>query len=178
MFKKYPNTRVIIDCTEVYIQQLSSLSSQAETFSSYKHHNTFKVLVGISPTGEIIYISKLWGGQVSDRKVTECCSILDLLEPGDNVMADRGFDIQDLLAARHVKLNIPPFPRDRSQLTSSEVTETRRNAELRIHVERAIGRIKSFHILDGFFPITLSHIVNEIFTVCAFLTNFMPPLCK
>ena len=124
-------------------------SSQAETFSSYKHHNTFKVLVGISPIGAITFTSKLWGGRVSDRKITECCGILDLLEPGDNVMADRGFDVQELLAAQQVKLNIPPFLWDRSQLTSSEVIETQRNAELRIHVERAIGRIQSFHILDG-----------------------------
>ena len=93
-------------------------------------------------------------------------------------MADRGFDIQDLLAARQTKLNIPPFLRDRSQLTSSKVVETRRIAELRIHVERAIGRIKSFHILDGIFLITLSHIANEVSTVCALLTNCMPPLCK
>ena len=41
-FSKYPNTRVIIDCTELYIQRPSSLVSQSETFSNYKHHNTFK----------------------------------------------------------------------------------------------------------------------------------------
>ena len=80
----------------MYIQQPSSLSFQAET---YKHPNTFKVLVGISPTGAIIFISKLWGGGISDQKITECCGVLYLLEPGDNVMADRGFDVQDLLAA-------------------------------------------------------------------------------
>lgn len=65
-FGKYPGTCVIIDCTEVYIQRPTFLSSQAETFSSYKHHNTFKVLVGISPAGATTFISKLWGGRVSD----------------------------------------------------------------------------------------------------------------
>ena len=44
-FRKYPNTRVIIDCTELYIQRPTSLQSQAITFSHYKHHNTFTALV-------------------------------------------------------------------------------------------------------------------------------------
>ena len=35
--------------------------------------------------------------------------ILDLLESGDNVMADRGFNIQDLLAPLGVTLNSSPF---------------------------------------------------------------------
>ena len=35
--------------------------------------------------------------------------LLDLLEPGDSVMADRGFTIADLLDARGVALNIPPM---------------------------------------------------------------------
>ena len=34
---------------------------------------------------------------------------MDLLEPGDSVMADRGFTIADLLAVRKVTLNIPPI---------------------------------------------------------------------
>ena len=50
---KYPNcyTRVIIDCTKLYIQRPTSLLSQAVTFSHYKHQNTFieKALVGPSP---------------------------------------------------------------------------------------------------------------------------------
>ena len=60
-FNRYPNTRIVIDCTEIFIQRPNSLSSQCLTFSSYKHHNTFKVLVGISPGGVITFVSDLWG---------------------------------------------------------------------------------------------------------------------
>ena len=67
-------------------------------FSNYKHHNTFKVLVGISPGGVVTFVSKLWGGCVSDQEMTQKCGTLERLEPGDNVMADKGFDIKDVLA--------------------------------------------------------------------------------
>ena len=35
---------VIIDCFEVFIDRPSNLLARAQTFSSYKHHNTIKVL--------------------------------------------------------------------------------------------------------------------------------------
>lgn len=47
---------------------------------------------------------------------------------------------------------------------------------MRIHVERRIRRIKAFHIFDRSIPITLAPIINELWTVCAILTNFQAPL--
>ena len=61
-FKKFPFTRVMIDCTEFFIETPSSLVNQAITYSSYKSHNTFMVLVGISPSGAVTFLSQLWGG--------------------------------------------------------------------------------------------------------------------
>eukprot|EP00795_Rhopilema_esculentum_P015925 gene15925-biopygen5309 len=65
--------------------------------------------------------------------------VLALLEDGDNLMADRGFDVKDILPPG-VTLNIPPFKGTRAQLTANETEETARIASVRIHVERAIGR--------------------------------------
>lgn len=174
-FALYPTTRAIIDCSEVFVEVPSSMLAQSQTWSNYKHHNTFKVLVGISPNGQVIFVSKLWGGRVSDRFITEKSGFLQYLKPGDNVMADRGFEITSILPPG-VDLNIPPFKGSRAQLTAEEVTETIHIASVRIHVERAIGRIKNYHILDGTLPLTLAHIADQIFSVCAYLTNFLPPL--
>ena len=58
----YGKCRVIIDCAEVFIDRPKSLSSQAATWSDYKHHETFKFLVGITSTGFISFLSSCYGG--------------------------------------------------------------------------------------------------------------------
>lgn len=108
-FKKYPNTPIIIDCTEVFIEKPTSPYAQRATWSEYKEHNTIKALVGITPSGYFSFLSKFWTGSTSDRKITQESQLVDLLEEGDCVMADRGFNIRDMLTKKKVYLNIPPF---------------------------------------------------------------------
>lgn len=115
----------------------------------------------------ISFVSKLYGGNISDRQLTIDSGLLDLLEPSDSVMADRGFTIEDLLHSRGVGLNIPPN-KDGPQLSEDDLILTRRIATLRIHIERAIGRVK---ILKDM-PINMATLSEQIFFVCAILTNF------
>jgi hypothetical protein len=171
----YPSTRVIIDCTEIFLETPSSFRSQSATYSNYKHHNTAKGLVGISPSGAVSFVSDLYAGRSSDKQITLDCGILNLLEEGDSVMADKGFEIEGDMPLG-VSLNIPPFLREKDHLSIDEETETRRIASVRIHVERAISRIKTFKILKSIYPITLSSDLNKIWVVCSYLTNFLPPL--
>ena len=51
--KTYPNTRCIIDCTELFCQSPSSLNTQSCPRSSYKSHVTYKGLVGIALSGAV-----------------------------------------------------------------------------------------------------------------------------
>ncbi len=123
--EKYIHTTYIIDCSEIFIERPSSLSARAETFSNYKHHNTVKFLVAVSPTGAIHFVSKCWGGHVSDRHLTINCGFMDKLTYGDLVLADRGFDISDDLALIGASLAIPPFTRGKAQLSQREVNSSR-----------------------------------------------------
>lgn len=64
--ENFGNCVVIIDCFEVFMERPKRLMARAQTWSNYKHHNTVKFLIGISPQGSITFISKGWGGGVPD----------------------------------------------------------------------------------------------------------------
>ena len=72
---------------------------------------------------------------------------MEILEPDEDAMADRRFVIWDLLALRGATLNIPPFACGK-QLTAQVTTKTRRIARAD-HVERAMGCLKQFTMLQG-----------------------------
>ena len=164
--QKYSSTRVIIDCTEVRCQMPSSLHLNGELFSNYKHHTTLKGLIGISPGGAITFISQLYTGSISDREIVVRSGLLDLpFQEKDSIMADKGFTIQDLLPLG-VSLNIPPFVGSYAQMPANDV-----ECSLRIHVERAINKIKNFHIWDGVVPLHQFGVVNQMWAVCAILCN-------
>ena len=69
--KLYPNTRVIIDCTDIFTERPSSLDLASKIFTTYKSHNTWKGLVGISPHGAVTFISSLYSGCMSDIEITK-----------------------------------------------------------------------------------------------------------
>ena len=164
----------------VIIDRPSSLIARAMTWSNYKHHNTNKFLIGVTPQGSVSFISKAWGGRVSDKHLTENSRILNNVLPVDIVLADRGFNIADSVGFYQAKLHIPSFTKGKKQLTALEVETTRKIANVRIHVERVIGLVRrKYTILQSTLPIdyvktkegeTLSPI-DKIATVCCALTN-------
>lgn len=173
---KYPNTRVIIDCTEIRCEMPSGLLLNSEMFSSYKNHVTFKGLVGIAPNGAITFVSQLYTGSISDREIVTRSGFLDLkFDDGDSVMADKGFTIDDILPLG-VTLNIPPFLGENAQMSKEDVISTQQIASVRIHIERATNLIKNYHIWDGEVPLSLIGLVNQMWSVCAFLANARDPL--
>ncbi|KAM7295911.1 uncharacterized protein LOC121833803 [Ixodes scapularis] len=176
-FHKFSNTRAVLDGTEVRIQKPSSLLAQRQTFSPYKHYNTYKAVVGCTPEGYICHVSQLWGGTVSDRMIVEESGLVDQLESGDAIMVDKGFKFNSLPPG--VQVHIPCFRQpNEPQMPEEDVAHTRRVASARVVIERAIGRIKQFHFLDRPFPISMIDIADEAFQVCCFLSNFRMPLSR
>ncbi len=125
-----------------------------------------------------MFLSDAWGGRASDRFICQESGFYNLLERDDEVMADRGFQIQEDLLHYYCKLTVPPGARLKSQITKSECEKTKEVANVRIHVERAINRLKKFRILKNTLPITLLPLVDDIITTCGALCNIQPPLIR
>jgi hypothetical protein len=172
-FRAFPNLRCIIDCTEIYIEKPFKIAAQRATYSNYKARNTFKVLVGISPIPYFNFVSNLFTGSISDKEMVKQSGFLEYLNPGDIVMADKGFNVQDLLAIHQTKLIAPPLMK-KGSVNAKSSTATRRIAKPCVHVERLIRKLKCFCILRGVLPLLLKPYVNSIVKVCAALVNLQP----
>ncbi|XP_055492695.1 uncharacterized protein LOC129697960 [Leucoraja erinacea] len=171
---------VIIDCFEIFCDRPTSLEARAQTWSNYKHHNTIKFLIGITPCGAISFLSAAWGGRGTDKTITLSSQFFDNLLPGDVILADRGFDIKDAAGFHGCQAEIPAFVRGKAQLSALDVEKTREIANLRIHVERVIGGVRQkFPFLSHTVPleymITNSENqvpkIDKIVRVCCALFN-------
>ncbi|XP_034043800.1 uncharacterized protein LOC117525943 isoform X1 [Thalassophryne amazonica] len=167
----FANTTCVIDCTETVLQKTKNLDS----YSHYYANNTVKYLVSVSPSGMIMFISDAYGGKCSDRYITQNSGFLDYLRAGDEVMGDRGFTVKDLLEEHRVNLIIPAFTLKGCQLTNG-VTRTCLIAHARIHVKRAIRRLKLYKILSQTVPINLVPNIDMILKICAGLVNLRAEL--
>ncbi len=179
---RFSKCACIIDCFEIFIERSSNLLARAQTWSSYKHHNTVKYLIGIAPQGVTIFLSKGFGGRCSDVWVTEHCGFLQKLLPGDLILADRGFDISEMLQKVMAILGIPAFTKGKKQLDPLDLENTRKLANCRIHVERVIGVVRQkYQMLESTIPLTMLEADNDGYTqldkivaVCCALTNCCP----
>jgi hypothetical protein len=125
---------------------------QTLCWSEYKHHSTIKVLVEITPNGCFSFVSDSYGGKASDTFIVEDSGFLKLLQPGDLVMADRGFKIEELLASHQCRLAIPPPSHTALQMSRDDVRETSKIANVKMYEEKAIYpfRIRNTAVLTDY----------------------------
>ena len=175
---EYANTRVIIDCTEFKIEIPRGVSNKVLTYSHYKKGFTAKVLIGISPSGFISFKSKVAGGRKSDSNMTIEAQLVDLLEDGDEVLADKGFpEIKAKIdeAGKKVLLVMPPFLEKKSEFSKEETALTYSVAKVRIHVERIMQRLRTYKILQ-FIPEHFFSSIDDVLHMACVLVNLQPPI--
>ena len=93
--KLYTKCCPIIDCAEIFTETPSSLEAHILR-SDYKHHTTIKILVCITPSGAVLWALK--AQSTSDVHIVCTSGFLKIIEPYDQIMADRGFKINTDLA--------------------------------------------------------------------------------
>jgi len=174
----FPNARVIIDASEIECQRPSTQHQRVQMYSNYKSRFTVKFLLGIAPSGEITFVSKAFGGRTTDTEITIKSGFIDLIEPGDVVLADKGFPhIETNLANNGGVLVMPPFKSGSKQFSEQENKSGYQIASVRIHVERCIARLKVFEILN-FLPTHMLAYIDKILVILSFINNCSPDLIR
>ncbi|KAK2163281.1 hypothetical protein LSH36_82g00008 [Paralvinella palmiformis] len=146
-FMDFPNTQIVLDCTEFFIEKPSSQVAQWQTWSDYKHNHTVKLLIGVAPNGTVNLVSQLWGGRASDRHITMNEGIIARVDPGMVIMADKGFIIEDLLP-ENIHLNMPQKIPSSRPMSDNEVFRTHHIASARIVVEEKNGQANNYRRLQ------------------------------
>lgn len=168
------NTDLIVDATEFKFQIATNYDVNSLMFSHYKNHSTGKALIGIAPHGMGIVFSHVYPGSISDSEITAITDILKFVETEHEIMTDRGFSIQDLCAEKGVTLNRPKQKED-DQFSN---TENQRNfdiASTRIHVERFIGRVRKWKILNDIWPMNRVDILTCVWQMLCHTVNLSCP---
>ena len=105
------------------------------------------------------------------QEITLESGFLDKLHFGDCVLADRGFTIADEIALCGATLKVPKFTRGKTQLPAGDVDFSRSLANVRIHVERVIGRLRKFSYLQSKITITQIDLLDDVMTIISSIIN-------
>ncbi|XP_064469587.1 uncharacterized protein LOC135384313 [Ornithodoros turicata] len=177
--RNYPECTFVIDCTEVKTQTPSNPEQQHYLYSNYKGCYTLKWLVRIIPNGMIAFISDPYGGRHSDSYITTNSGFLTHVLPGDLILSDKGFpSIATTMKEHGAILVMPPFNRGGGQLSVEDMEPTLVIAQVRIHVERVIQRLKIYQVLSNCIPLSLIPHMYKVMKVCAALVNLQSPIIK
>ena len=147
------------NCTEFKLQHASNLDLNILTFSDYENTTTAKAYNGIAPHGGGLIFSDLYPGSISDSEITELSAAIDIVKEGHEFMTDKGFAIKELCATKGVFHNRPPS-KFSEQFTQVEAADNFDIASLRIHVERYIGRVREWGILNKIWSVQRMDLLN------------------
>ncbi|KAK1797620.1 hypothetical protein P4O66_007916 [Electrophorus voltai] len=160
----HPDCAVILDCFTVSLEKAVSVDanrqSPTETAEVVRHLSRptsvseLKYVIGVAPQGVVMFVSRGSPGNVSDKTLVESCGLLCKLLPGDVVLAERDFDIGDLVGARKAELKIT---NDHSKMFKNDQNpreEASLISEERMNVYRHVGRVvqmvkKRYSMLTG-----------------------------
>ena len=81
------------------------------------------------------------------RPRVERSSLPSMCDPGDEIMTDKGFNVEDMFIPYHVAINIPTFFKKKNRMSNETVIKDRKIASKRVHIERIIGLAKTYKIL-------------------------------
>lgn len=176
-FQDFEDVICVLDCTEISVQKPKCLCCRTKMYSHYKGGHTVKFLAGVSPGGLFTFVSRAYGGRNSDKGIFNHEEFLEKTQPGDAIMVDKGFLIDNECLAKGVTLVRPPFlGSKKKQFFPEEALLNAKIASARVHVERMFQRVKQFKILKDQLPSKLIPQVENIFKIICAIVYLSAPI--
>jgi hypothetical protein len=176
-FNKFPKVRVVLDATEIKTTRTKCIICHCKCYSHYKGCYTCKFLLGVTPAGMFSFVSKSYGGRVSDKTIFEQSNLILKFDPhSDEIMVDKGVAIRKICEKHGVGLVHPPFLKQRAQLSKPEAQNNVGVAAARVHVERAIERVKKFKIFKDTMAWSLTKYSGSMMNLVCAMVNMSRPI--
>lgn len=160
---------IMIDVSEVPVERPQDAAIQGNRYSGKKFH-TLKWLIVCDKDKRILFISSMYDGKTHDFTIFKAIfsgidfSALDLY-------VDLGFlGIKKAIHYNH--LYIPDKASKYHPLDAIKKEENSTLSSIRVAVENAIAKLKSFFILRIENRMRIKSKLDEAFTICAALANF------
>ena len=153
--------RLLIDSFETSIPRPSLNDRQKRVYSGKKKRHTLKTQVVTDATGEVLDVTGGHRGPAADKKIYEASGVAQQF-PAAVKQADLAYLGTDGVETPHRK------PRG-GELSDEQRAENRARAQVRVHVEHGIRRVKGFKIVRenyrhaiGLFPMVVSAVVGLV----------------
>lgn len=130
------------------------------------------MLFVLSPAGKIVFTSAAFPGRITDYDLVRLSGFLDLVEERDCFAADKGVTIQSLLLPLGAKIIMPPRKLEgQDQFSADAVHEGQGQAKVRVHIERAIRKVKVFKYISRRQPLHTLRYFSKCVWFIVFLVN-------
>ncbi|VVC45800.1 Zinc finger, C2CH-type,Harbinger transposase-derived nuclease domain,Transposase, Helix-turn-helix [Cinara cedri] len=173
--KNYTNCRCIVNIFELEMEEPISIEQRVYTYLSCKNYYASKVLIAVTPSEMVCYLSECFGGTASDSLIINKSGLFNLLAPGDFVIANK-----DLLGIESEYGNIKSFSVSDSNLHNgrlliNEVLEANSVESVKRHIKGIFAKLKAYNILLKI-PTDLIPFINDIVRICCVLYNLEIPI--
>ena len=121
-------------------------------------------------------VMSTYPGSISDTDITAKTGVLSYVNEGHEVMTDKGFSIQDLCAIKGVTLKRPK-QKQSDQFSQADIQTNFDIAYTRIHVEKFIGRVRDWRILNNIWPMNRIDLLSSTcIMLCHTVNLVLPPI--
>lgn len=173
LFKEFKNLRVVVTCAEFYSRSLPlrSIENEDHTYSRKDTSMISKALIGCTPTGRISFVTPVYDGTTSNRKIFIESNLSEFIKPDDLVLIDKEVVIKDLIINQRAKCHIPQFLEGNRVLQSDNDLRTKLINQQKDVINKIISQLKQFHILREELSHEMSKFASEILFICVCIKN-------